>query len=311
MAPPLPLPLPLPLCAAAAALALLGAGPARAQGGPPFLPPLQQRLLVPSLGVAACYDPSDPAHGACACAWDQLVSDTASRAYSALGAVVISPGSPAAPGPGATCNAGFLANVTLRMQAADPNVPVLGLVPVAFGQRPLAAAIADMDAYVRCYAPPLVAGFILWEAPSDCAAAPFVSALAAHARAALGGANPAAPPTQVVLDAAGQPGAECLLAPGLADVIVTFRGDYSAYEAFEPAPWHLAHNATRFAHVVTGAAFVDGAADSPHLLAIIKSKSSNAGFVYVTNVTGDSSFGILPSPYIYWDQELRWARNIV
>jgi len=291
--------------ALALALASLLAA-ARAQG-PPFLPPLKQRVLVPSWGVPACYDPADPAHGACACAWDQLVSDSASHAYSALGAVVISPGSPSAPGPGAACDAGVLANVTRRMAAADANVAVLGLVLAEFGQRPLAQALADIDAYVACYAPPLVAGFLVIDAPADCggAGAQYLAALAAHARAALGPANPAADgPTQVVLDVPGG-AAECLLQ--VADVLVTFRGDFSLYEAFEPPPWQLNSSATRFAHIVTGAAFVDGAADSPHLRAVVKSKAGNAGYVYVTN----EAYTALPVPYIYWDQELRWVRNIV
>ena len=304
-----PPPPPPPLLALALALALTAA---RAQG-PPFLPPLKQLLLVPSAGIGACYDPADPAHGACACGWDQLVSDTASRAYSALGAVVISPGSAAGrPGPGAACDAGFLANVTQRMRAADPNVAVLGYVALNFTERPLAEAVADIDAYVACYPPPLVAGFIFGEAPGDCGAgAAYVAGLAAHARAALGAPSPAAAPTQVVLDLAGAPGEECLLEPPLADVLVTFRGSYAEYAAFAPAPWHLSNNATRFAHIVSGAGFVDGAADSPHLLAVVKSKASNAGFVYVTNFTAAEAWGTLPSPYIFWDQELRWARNII
>lgn len=231
---------------------------AHAQGSP-FLPPLKQRVLDLSWGVPACYDPADPAHGACACAWDQLVSDSASHAFSALGAVVISPGSPAVPGPGVACDAGVLANVTRRMAIADPNVAVLGLVLTEFGQRPLAEALANIDAYIACYAPPLVGGFLLVDAPVDCGTgAQYLAALATLARAALGPANPAADgPTQVVLDVPSG-AADCLLQ--VADVLVTFRGDFSLYETFEPQPWQLNNSATRFAHIVTGASFIDGSA---------------------------------------------------
>jgi len=36
-----------------------------------FLPPLKQKLLIPSY-FAPCYNPNDPPHGAMSCPWDQV-----------------------------------------------------------------------------------------------------------------------------------------------------------------------------------------------------------------------------------------------
>ncbi len=36
-----------------------------------FLPPLKQKLLIPSY-FAPCYNPDDPPHGAMSCPWDQV-----------------------------------------------------------------------------------------------------------------------------------------------------------------------------------------------------------------------------------------------
>jgi hypothetical protein len=270
--------------AAAAAAAAWLATPAGAQ----FLPPLKQRILIPSYW-APCYNPNDPPHGAMTCPWDQVASDTASHNFSAIGAVILNPAS----GPGPACDAGYL-NVSSRVRAADPHIGVLGYVYTSYGARPLAAVAADVDAYFTCY-PAAVTGVFLDEASGDCADLPYYAAVAAHVRAKGG----------VVVLNPGAPSAPCYLAA--ADVLVTFEGGVAAYAAFQPPAWHLNTSSDRFAHIVYGA--VQEAGD--HLAAIRLSKTRNAGYVYVTNGTLPNPYAALPAPYIMWDQELRWAVDII
>lgn len=98
---------------------------------------------------------------------------------------------------------------------------------------------------------------------------------------------------------------ECYL--NVSDILVTFEGDYVSYQTFTPLPWHLSNNATRFAHIIYNTTQPNG----QHLEVIRQSKLNNAGNIYVTNGTLPNPYFTLPGPYIYWDQELRWAVDII
>ena len=261
------------------------AAAAAAQLPPGFLGNLTQRLLIP-----AYFAPCDGSGG---CAWDEVVSATASHAYSAIGHVVLNPDS----GPGAACDAGYL-NVSRRVRAADANMGVLGYVHTSYAKRALAEVTAEVDLFARCYAPPLLTGIFVDEASSDCADLAYYEALAAHIRAAVGGgggSGGADPASAVVLNP-GAPSSECYLAKA-ADVLVTFEGRVAQYASFVPAAWHLANDASRFAHIVYNATH-RGDEDDDLLLAMRLSKAHNAGHVFVTSGDLPNPYGGLPEPYI-------------
>jgi hypothetical protein len=104
-----------------------------------FLPPLKQKILIPAY-FAPCHDPNDPPHGSMTCDWDQIVSDTASHEFSAIGHVLLNPDS----GPGTGCIPSYL-NLTSRIRAADANMGILGYVHTSYGTRPAADVQAEVD----------------------------------------------------------------------------------------------------------------------------------------------------------------------
>lgn len=187
--------------------------------------------------------------------------------------VVVNPDS----GPGAARSHAYIAAVDLLQGA---GVRVLGYVPTGYGWRPQQAVLDDVDRYRSWYG---VDGIFFDEAASG---AELVGHYRALARAARGdGArlivlNPGVPPAPGYFD--------------LADVVVTFEGNYEAYRAAmrdEPASLG-GQPRDRVAHLVYGATRAQ---------ALNALEGSEAGYLYATS-------GALPNPWrtlpAYLDEEV-------
>jgi hypothetical protein len=278
-----------------AVLVAVAAAAAQAQ----FLPPLKQKLLIPAY-FAPCYDPNDPAHGAMSCDWDQICSDEAAHTYSAIGNVILNPAS----GPGTSCDPQWV-NVSERVRNADANMGLIGYTYTQYGQRALSEVMADVDLYYSCYAPPLLTGIFVDESATDCnSASSYYAQLYSYIQNKSRSANGSN--ATVVLNA-GTSVPECFAA--VSDVVVTFEGPFSAYLAYEPDAWTQSYPAQHFAHIIYNASNAN--MTGQHLQAIRLSKQRNAGHVYITPLTLPNPYLSLPTPYIYWDQLLRWAVDII
>jgi hypothetical protein len=178
--------------------------------------------------------------------------------------IVVNPQS----GPGADEHPDYRRAVRTAQRA---GARVLGYVPTNYASRPLADAMADVDRYAAWYG---VDGVFLDEAAHDAAALPYYAALARDARAdGLGvvALNPGTVPAPAYFD--------------LADVVVTFEGPFSSYEAAlgSMPRWLRDVPRRKVAHLVY-------AADRAQALRAVT--EGEAGFVYATDAT-------LPNP---WDR---------
>jgi hypothetical protein len=146
---------------------------------------------------------------------------------------------------------------------------VLGYVPTSYGARPLADVLADVDRYASWYA---IDGIFVDETAHTAAQLPYYEAVSRHIRATGKRVviNPGVPPAPEYFD--------------LADVVVTFEGPYSAYDAaVDRMPDSVRRQPRgRVAHLVYDAS------RSQALAAI--DNPGEAGYVYVTS-------GSLPDPW--------------
>lgn len=186
--------------------------------------------------------------------------------------VVINPDN----GPGAGRSHSYISAVRL-LQAA--GVRVLGYVPTGYGWRPRQDVLDDVHRYTSWYG---VDGVFFDEAASGAELVPHYRALARAARdeaARLVVLNPGVPP-----------------APGyfeLADVVVTFEGNYQAFVAAQaqtPA-WLRRQRRDRVAHLVYGATRAQ---------ALSALTGSGAGYLYATSGALPNPWRTLPS---YLDEE--------
>ncbi|MEU5126908.1 spherulation-specific family 4 protein [Streptomyces mobaraensis] len=176
----------------------------------------ERRLLVP-LYVHPAVDPG---------AWAALL-----RAAPALRGVVLN----AADGPGRRPDPAFR---TAAGRLRDAGVPVLGYVDTGYGRRPLRAVLADVRRHRGWYG---VDGVFLDQVPTAPEFLTRYRRLAVCARA-LGCRT-------VVFNHGTHPD------PGyarIADLLVTFEGDWEAYRRAGVPDWTRTHLPSRFCHLVYG-----------------------------------------------------------
>ncbi|MCU7826229.1 spherulation-specific family 4 protein [Kitasatospora sp. DSM 101779] len=179
---------------------------------------MEERLLVP-LYVHPAEDPS---------AWRALV-----RAAPRLYGVVVN----AADGPGEAPDP-VLAEPVAELREA--GVRILGYVDTGYGRRPHAAVVEDLQRHRAWYG---TDGVYFDQACTDPAFLPYQRRLTVAARA-LGCES-------VVLGHGTHPD-PAYADGGVADLLVTFEGDWQAYEAAPVPRWTADHPPGLFCHLVHG-----------------------------------------------------------
>ena len=92
-------------------------------------------------------------------------------------------------------------------------------------------------------------------------------------------------------------------------ISICFEGTAAAYATFSPAAWlRNASMATRVWHCVHSVATPPANATGPLAEVVQRSKSLNAGLLYVTNDTMPNPYAGLPGE-IFLEDLLRWAQN--
>ena len=223
--------------------------------------------------------------------------------------VVINPNS----GPGKSVDAEYVAQVS-RAHAASPTLSVLGYVYTSYGKRDAAAVRQDIEHYFAWYA---VDGIFIDEVTSSAVDAPYYTALAMFIRAQAAPSAlcavrklkyerlvPESAPLVVLnpgtdLDEAYEPAF---------DIVMSFEDTLAAYLQFEPAPWMRNASPTRVWHCVHTAGGPSDNSTGLLAVAVQRSKSLNAGVLYVTNETMPNPYAGLPGE-IFWEDLIRWATN--
>ncbi|MGO8885782.1 MAG: spherulation-specific family 4 protein [Streptosporangiaceae bacterium] len=171
---------------------------------------------------------------------------------------------------------------SLVRQAKAAGVTVLGYSSTAYGTRPAAQIEADVRNYKAWYG---VTGIFLDSVNGVSSELPYYRQLSSYIHHV-------------------NPGSAVWLNPGdnldrqymsVGNVVMNFEGTYAQYVAHHVPAWVSRYPASRFANTIY--------ASSPSQLsnAIRLSRTRNAGYVYVTNLSGSNPYSALPS---YWNREL-------
>lgn len=248
------------LLGAAFLLGLSGGGPAetcRAAG---------VELLVP----AYFYPKTRPGDD-----WHRLTAAAAKVSVTAI----LNPAS----GPGPRADPNYTRVVTAFRKAGGR---VLGYVHTSYGKRPLAAVLADIDAYRAFY--PLDGLFIDEMADADDAALyAYYASVYAHVKKANAG-----------LRVVGNPGATtttqgAYFAHKTADALVIFEGTYTHYPRFTPFPWTRDYPTSALGQII------DEVPSDQWKPVFARARVLRAGLLYVTDAKS------VPNPYAglpgYWD----------
>ena len=195
----------------------------------------------------------------------------------APGAMILNPatglGAGSAPDPGYQAAA---------RQARDAGSTVLGYSATDDGQRPIGQVEADIRNYKAWYG---VTGIFLDSVNGVGSELSYYDHLTSYIHKIIPGAsiwlNPGIYPDQQYMS--------------LGNVVMVFEGTYAQYRAAQVPGWADKYPATRFANTIYGASSSAQASS-----AISLSRSRNAGYVYVTNLSGANPYNALPS---YWATE--------
>jgi hypothetical protein len=167
---------------------------------------------------------------------------------------------------------------------------VISYVHSSYGQRPLADVIADIDATYAFY--PSVDGIFVDEMSNEPSTLGYYQSLRAHVQTKPGAhvlvGNPGIP-----ADTAWQ------LEGAVADELVIFEGTAVDYATWVPPAWVRAYPADRFVQLVHGAGDPTAMA-----AACARSKTQNAGFVYVTD-------DVMPNPWDTLPGEPYWSSQVL
>jgi hypothetical protein len=182
-------------------------------------------------------------------------------------------------GAGAAPDSG-LQNLVKQAQAA--GITVLGYSSTANGQRPVAQVEADVANYAAWYG---VTGIFLDRVSGVSQDFAYYSSVSSYIRGGHAGAT-------VWMNPGVYPADQDYMS--LADVMSVFEGPYSQYLTLQVPGWALNYPASRFVHTVYATP------ESALASALTMAQQRNAGYVYVTDLTGDDPYQGLPS---YWAAE--------
>jgi hypothetical protein len=183
-------------------------------------------------------------------------------------------------GAGTAANPAYQSAAT---QARAKGIMVLGYSSTADGARPISQIEADVRNYKAWYG---VNGIFLDSVDGTASELPYYRQLASYIHRTIPGSS-------VWLNAGVYPVQQYM---SVGDVLMVFEGTYAQFRAAQVPSWAHDFPATRFANTIFGAA-TSSQANS----AISLSRSRNAGYVYVTNLSGANPYDALPS---YWSSEV-------
>jgi len=189
---------------------------------------------------------------------------------------------------------GAVPNANLVQAVRDvrtAGVQVIGYVHTDYGRRATDEVVAEIERYSEWYG---VDGIFLDEASTTCTDEAYYASLNASVKRTRSDAMTVLNPgTQTM---------ECFMS--VADVVITFEGNYDSYIADYVSPkWVASYPSGRFWHLVYGAS------TSVQMRgAVALSKSRRAGWIYVTPEELPNPWGTLPGEG-YWSEQLRAARG--
>jgi Spherulation-specific family 4 len=183
-------------------------------------------------------------------------------------------------GAGTAPNPAFQAAVR---QARQAGIMVLGYSSTADGTRPAAQILADVRHYKAWYG---VNGIFLDSVNGTSGEFAYYKHLYNYIHRVVPGAsvwmNPGVYPLRQYMS--------------VSDVLMVFEGTYGQYRTAAVPSWARDYPADRFANTVYGAV-TSSQANSTISLA----RSRNAGYVFVTNLSGSNPYDALPA---YWSSEV-------
>lgn len=190
-----------------------------------------------------------------------------------------------ASGPGTSQNSDY---VTAVNNAKAAGIKVIGYVHTSYGARPISEVLAEVDLYKQWYG---VSGIFLDEVSSSASYLPYYQNVSAYIKSTDGtyvALNPGTVPDQGYIS--------------IGDTTVIFEGTYTTYKTWSTPSWVFSYPASKFTHLVHATSTSKNMKDA----ILTKSKSRNAGNVYVTNDVLPNPWDTLPS---YWSTELSYINQ--
>ncbi len=200
--------------------------------------------------------------------WNQLTINHTTRDVA-----VMNPNS----GPGTSVNQEY---VTAVNQARNNGLEVSGYVATGYGAKDINLVKNEINNYAAWYG---VNSIFLDEAASTQSLLSYYQELYTYIKTRNGSVtiNPGTVPYEGYMN--------------VADHVVIFENNYTAYASTTFPSWITNYNANKFVHLVYNTP------ESLLTAAINKAKSANAGFVYITNDDLPNPWDTLPS---YWNSEV-------
>ena len=171
---------------------------------------------------------------------------------------------------------------TAAKQAQAAGITIMGYSDTNYTQRPAAVIEADVRKYKAWYG---VTNIFLDEVSSGSGQLAYYRQLADY----IHSANPG---SAVMLNPGTYPDQQYM---SVGDIVMVFENTYASYVNLQVPSWTQKYKAGRFAYVIYGAS-------GPQMVnAISLARQRHAGYVYVTDGTGQQRYNSLPS---YWSREV-------
>ncbi len=184
-----------------------------------------------------------------------------------------------ASGPGTSSNSDY---VTAVQNARNAGLKVLGYVHTSYGQRDINTVKGEVDTYLSWYN---ISGIFLDEVNTSVAGIPYYQNVSSYINATAAhyvSLNPGTVPNQGYMN--------------ISDNVVIFEGTYNTYKNWVKPGWVNEYASSKFTHLVYATSGSTKLSD-----AITKSKSRNAGYVFVTDDVLPNPWDTLPT---LWSSEL-------